>query len=99
MIMLYKALLYAYRIQECRMVMWLSCVVFDSADEVAQLLHTQCKQYWFEELATSIILSTCTAHLLLVLLWGQDKKPGGSRNEYMQGQMGRAGQGSPDHQP
>jgi hypothetical protein len=62
------------------MVMWLSCAVFDSADEVAQLLHTQCKQYWFEKLATSILLHTRTTHLLLLLLlWGRDQKPGGSR--------------------
>jgi hypothetical protein len=59
---------------------------------VALLLHTQHKQCWFGRLATSTIASRCMTHLLLLLLlWGRDKKPGGSRDEYMQGQVGRAG--------
>jgi hypothetical protein len=47
------------------------------------------KQCWFGSLATSTIASTCMTHLLL-LLQGQEKKPGGSHEENMQGHAGRA---------
>jgi hypothetical protein len=43
---------------------------------VARLLHTQRKQCWFGRLAKSNIASACMTHLLL---WGREKKPGGSR--------------------
>jgi hypothetical protein len=50
------------------------------------------KQCWFGSLATSTIASTCMTHmllLLLLLLWGRDKKPGGRREEHMQGKHGQ----------
>jgi hypothetical protein len=39
-------------------------------------------------LATSTIATACMTHLLL--LWGRVKKPGGSREEHMQGHTDRA---------
>jgi hypothetical protein len=45
------------------------------------------KQCWFGSLAISTTAATCTTHLLL--LWGREKKPGGSREEHMQGTHGQ----------